>query len=31
MLLTMQPGLFDGFLEKQGKKAKDSGLLARLL
>lgn len=31
MLLMMQPGLFDGFLDKQGNKAKDSGWLARLL
>lgn len=31
MLLMMQPGLFDDFLDKQGKKAKSSGWLARLL
>ncbi|WP_435927534.1 YfjI family protein [Dryocola sp. BD613] len=31
MLLMMQPSLFDDFLDKQGKKAKSSGWLARLL
>lgn len=31
MLLMVQPGLFDCFLDKQGKKAKGSGWLARLL
>ncbi|HFK5688354.1 TPA: YfjI family protein [Enterobacter hormaechei subsp. steigerwaltii] len=31
MLLMMQPGLFDNFLEKQGEKARSSGWLARLL
>lgn len=31
MLLMMQPSLFDGFLDKQGQKAKSSGCLARLL
>ncbi|MBU5686891.1 YfjI family protein [Citrobacter sp. S44_ASV_140] len=31
MLLMMQPGLFDYYLGKQGKIAKDSGWLARLL
>jgi hypothetical protein len=31
MLMMIQPGLFDDFLEKQGKKAKSSGWLARLL
>lgn len=31
MLLMMQPGLFDDFLEKQGEKARNSGCLARLL
>lgn len=30
MLLMMQPGLFDDFLEKQGEKARNSGFLARL-
>lgn len=31
MLLMMQPSLFEDFLDKQGKKAKSSGWLARLL
>ncbi len=31
MLLMMQPSLFNYFLDKQGKNAKDSGWLARLL
>ena len=31
MLLMMQPSLFDYYLGKQGKIAKDSGFLARLL
>ncbi|WP_347947530.1 YfjI family protein [Enterobacter hormaechei] len=31
MLLLMQPSLFEDFLDKQGKKAKSSGWLARLL